>query len=143
MKVAIVGPGSIGSTFAFHLARAGHDVTVVARGARLAQLEKDRAILKAQVITDPAWAEVFSKAGIATHTQADMHGWLRTHAALVAPVPAAVRSRFQPVGRPPSRRSSVSAGPSSRPSSARSSSVRTGRPRFRSTSSVVTSPGSK
>ena len=184
MKIAIVGPGSIGSTFAFHLARAGHDVTVVARGARLAQLEKDRAIvttteqrapvevsaaldttipwdlvlvsvlesqvdavlpalrqcaakqvmfmfntfapldrlrdavgahrfvfgfpailaelkegrLKAQVVpralaalqitivTDPAWAEVFSEAGIATHTQADMHGWLRTHAALVVPL---------------------------------------------------------
>ncbi|ATB31493.1 2-dehydropantoate 2-reductase [Melittangium boletus DSM 14713] len=114
MKVAIVGPGSIGSTFAFHLARAGHDVTVVARGARLAQLEKDRAILKAQVIPRALAA-------------------LRT----------AVRSRSQPVGRPPSRRNSVSAGPSSRPSSARSSSVRTGRPRFRSTSSVVTSPGSK
>jgi 2-dehydropantoate 2-reductase len=184
MKIAIVGPGSIGSTFAFHLSRAGHDVAVVARGARLAQLEKERAIvttanqrapvdvsaaldvtvpwdlvlvtvldsqvdavlpalqrsaakqvmfmfntfepldrlreavgadrfvfgfpaiaaelkegkLKAQVIpralaalqitivTDPAWAETFSKAGIATSTQADMHSWLRTHAALVAPL---------------------------------------------------------
>jgi 2-dehydropantoate 2-reductase len=184
MKIAIVGPGAIGSTFSFHLSRAGHDVTVVARGARLAQLEKDHAIvttdeqrapvevsaaldtttpwdlvlvtvlesqvdavlpalqqsaakqvmfmfntfapldrlrdavganrfafgfpailaelqdgkLKSQVIprslsalqitivTDPAWAEVFSKAGIATDTQADMHSWLRTHAALVVPV---------------------------------------------------------
>ncbi|PTL77457.1 ketopantoate reductase family protein [Vitiosangium sp. GDMCC 1.1324] len=184
MKIAIVGPGSIGSTFAFHLARAGHDVTVVARGARLARLEKDRAIvttddrrapvevsaaldtttpwdlvlvtvlesqvdavlptlqqsaakqvmfmfntfapfdrlrdvvganrfvfgfpailaelkegrLKAQVVprsfaalqitivTDPAWAETFSKAGIPTDTQADMHSWLRTHAALVVPL---------------------------------------------------------
>ncbi|WNG39951.1 ketopantoate reductase family protein [Archangium violaceum] len=184
MKIAIVGPGAIGSTFAFHLARAGHDVTVVARGARLAQLEKERAIvttderrapvevsaaldattpwdlvlvtvlesqvdavlpavqrsaakqvmfmfntfepldrfrdavganrfvfgfpailaelkdgkLEAQVIprslsalqitivTDRAWAEIFSKAGIATDTQADMHSWLRTHAAVVVPV---------------------------------------------------------
>jgi 2-dehydropantoate 2-reductase len=184
MKIAIFGPGAIGSTFAFHLARAGHDVTVVARGARLAWLEKERAIvttdeqrapvevsaaldattpwdlvlvtvlesqvdavlpalqhsaakqvmfmfntfapldrlrdavgaqrfvfgfpailaelkdgkLKAQVIprslsaiqltivTDPAWAELFSKAGIPTNTQAEMHDWLRTHAAVVVPV---------------------------------------------------------
>jgi 2-dehydropantoate 2-reductase len=184
MKIAIVGPGAIGSTFAFHLARAGHDVTVVARGARLARLEKDRAIvttddqrapvevsaaldattpwdlvlvsvlesqvdavlpalqrsaarqvmfmfntfapldrlrdavgahrfvfgfpaifavfkdgklesqvipralaaLQITIVTDPAWAETFSKAGIATDTQADMHGWLRTHAALAVPV---------------------------------------------------------
>ncbi|WP_257455827.1 ketopantoate reductase family protein [Archangium lipolyticum] len=184
MKIAIVGPGSIGSTFAFHLARAGHEVTVVARGARLAQLEKERAIvttdaqrapvevsaaldattpwdlvlvtvlesqvdavlpalqrsaakqvmfmfntfapldrlrdavganrfafgfpailaelkdgklkfqvvpralsaLQITIVTDPAWAATFSKAGIATDTQADMHSWLRTHAAVVAPM---------------------------------------------------------
>lgn len=184
MKIAIIGPGAIGSTFAFYLSRAGHDVTVVARGARLAQLEKERAIittedqrapvevsaaldtttpwdlvlvtvlefqvdavlpalqhsaakqvmfmfntfapldrlrdvvgahrfvfgfpailgrfkdgkLEAQVIpralaavqltivTDPAWAEIFSKAGIPTDTQAEMHSWLRTHAVVVAPL---------------------------------------------------------
>ncbi|QRN98506.1 NAD-binding protein [Archangium violaceum] len=184
MKIAIVGPGAIGSTFAFHLARAGHEVTVVARGARLAQLEKERAIvttdeqrapvevsaalkpttpwdlvlvtvlesqvdavlpalqrsaakqvmfmfntfapldrlrdavganrfvfgfpailaelkdgklqsqvipralsaLQITIVTDEAWAAVFSKAGIATDTQVDMHSWLRTHAALVVPV---------------------------------------------------------
>ena len=45
MNIAIVGPGAIGSTFALHLARAGHDVTVVARGARLARLEQERAIV--------------------------------------------------------------------------------------------------
>jgi 2-dehydropantoate 2-reductase len=39
MKAAILGAGGIGSTFAVQLARAGHDVTVIARGARLAQLE--------------------------------------------------------------------------------------------------------
>lgn len=184
MKIAIVGPGAIGSTFAFHLSRAGHEVTVIARGARLAWLEKERAIvttderrapvevsaaldtttpwdlvlvtvlesqvdavlpalrqsaarqvmfmfntfapldrlrdavgaqrfvfgfpailaglqdgrLKARVIprslsavqltivTDPAWADTFSRAGIPTDTQPDMHSWLRTHAALVVPV---------------------------------------------------------
>jgi 2-dehydropantoate 2-reductase len=184
MKIAILGPGAIGSTFAYHLARAGHDVTVIARGARLAWLQKERAIvtttgrrapvevsdaldttvvwdlvlvtvlesqvdavlpalrqsaakqvmfmfntfapfdrlrdgvgadrfrfgfpailatlvdgrLKSQVIprsafapqitivTDPAWARVFSEAGIDTDLQADMHSWLRTHAAVVVPM---------------------------------------------------------
>jgi len=47
MHIAIVGPGAIGSTFACQLARAGHSVTVVARGARLAQLRKDEAIVHA------------------------------------------------------------------------------------------------
>jgi 2-dehydropantoate 2-reductase len=45
MQIAIVGPGAIGSVFAFQLARAGHDVTVVARGARLAFLEHEKAIV--------------------------------------------------------------------------------------------------
>jgi 2-dehydropantoate 2-reductase len=45
MKIAVVGPGGIGSTFAFQLALAGHDVTVVARGKRLAQLERDEAVV--------------------------------------------------------------------------------------------------
>ena len=36
MKIAVLGPGGIGSTFAFKLAQAGHAVTVVARGKRLA-----------------------------------------------------------------------------------------------------------
>ncbi|XXX76949.1 2-dehydropantoate 2-reductase N-terminal domain-containing protein [Sorangium sp. So ce134] len=47
MKIAIVGAGRIGSTFAFQLARAGHEVTVVARGARLEQLRRDEAIVTA------------------------------------------------------------------------------------------------
>ncbi len=46
MKIAILGPGSIGSTFAFQLSRAGHDVTVIARGARLERLRADEAIVK-------------------------------------------------------------------------------------------------
>lgn len=45
MRIAIVGTGSIGSTFAFHLATHGHDVTVVARGQRLEQLQRDQAIV--------------------------------------------------------------------------------------------------
>lgn len=45
MRILVVGPGAIGSTFAFHLARAGHAVSVLARGKRLAQLERDPAII--------------------------------------------------------------------------------------------------
>ena len=45
MKIAVIGPGGIGSTFAFQLARAGHDVTIVARGKRLEQLQRDQAVL--------------------------------------------------------------------------------------------------
>lgn len=46
MNIAIVGPGAIGSTLAWHLSRAGHDVTVVARGERLAWLEREQAIIR-------------------------------------------------------------------------------------------------
>lgn len=46
MDIAIIGPGAIGSTFAFQLSRAGHEVTVVARGNRLEQLLRDGAIVK-------------------------------------------------------------------------------------------------
>jgi 2-dehydropantoate 2-reductase len=45
MQIAIVGPGGIGSTFAFQLSEAGHDVTVIARGTRLEQLRHDGAIV--------------------------------------------------------------------------------------------------
>jgi 2-dehydropantoate 2-reductase len=47
-RIAIVGPGRIGSAFAFQLVRAGgHNVTVVARPGsdRLAQLKTDQAIV--------------------------------------------------------------------------------------------------
>jgi 2-dehydropantoate 2-reductase len=40
MKIAIIGAGGIGSTFAVQLARAGHEVSVVARNKRLAQLQE-------------------------------------------------------------------------------------------------------
>lgn len=48
LRIAVIGVGKIGSTFAFQLARAGnHDVTVVARpgSARLQQLQRDNGIL--------------------------------------------------------------------------------------------------
>lgn len=179
LRIAIIGPGRIGSTFALLLSRAGHAVTVVARGARLEQLSRDQAIvpvrgapaavevasaldtsvpydlvlvtvlspqveallpalrasqaktvmfmfntfepldkLRAAVgaerfafgfpsmlahlhdgklqydvysvgqittVSEPAWAKVLSDAGISTVVETDMHSWLRTHAAFVAP----------------------------------------------------------
>ncbi|MFI6040891.1 ketopantoate reductase family protein [Nocardia sp. NPDC051321] len=45
LRVAVIGPGGIGSTFAFQLSRAGHDVTVIARGARLQHLRQTEAIV--------------------------------------------------------------------------------------------------
>ncbi len=44
MKIAIVGAGRIGTTFGLHLARAGHEVTLVARSKRLEELQKAPAI---------------------------------------------------------------------------------------------------
>ncbi len=50
LQIAVVGVGSIGSTFAFQLARSGHEVTAVARpgSLRLQQLERDNGIVNVQ-----------------------------------------------------------------------------------------------
>ncbi len=47
LTIAVIGVGSIGSTFAYHLARAGHDVTVVARpgSPRFQQLQRDLGVM--------------------------------------------------------------------------------------------------
>ncbi len=47
LTIAVIGPGGIGSTFAYHLARAGHDVTVIARpgSQRLHQLQRDKGVV--------------------------------------------------------------------------------------------------
>jgi 2-dehydropantoate 2-reductase len=45
MRVAVIGAGAVGSAFAWQLARAGHHITVVARGRRLDQLRRDGAIV--------------------------------------------------------------------------------------------------
>jgi 2-dehydropantoate 2-reductase len=47
LRIAIVGTGKIGSTFAFQLARAGHDVSIVARpkSTRLQQLIRAKGIV--------------------------------------------------------------------------------------------------
>jgi 2-dehydropantoate 2-reductase len=44
-KINVIGLGGIGATFAFELSRAGHMVTVVARGERLEKLQKTNAII--------------------------------------------------------------------------------------------------
>jgi len=46
LSIAVIGAGKIGSTFAYQLARAGHDVTVIARpdSLRLQQLQRDQGI---------------------------------------------------------------------------------------------------
>jgi 2-dehydropantoate 2-reductase len=48
LSIAVLGIGGIGSTFAYHLARAGHDVTAVARpgSLRLQQLQRDGGIVR-------------------------------------------------------------------------------------------------
>lgn len=46
-KIAIIGAGGIGSTFAVQLSKAGHEVTVVARGKRLQQLQEQGGLLVA------------------------------------------------------------------------------------------------
>lgn len=182
MKIAIVGTGSIGSTFAFQLARSAHDVTVIARGKRLEHLQAEKAIVtvsgeraavnvsaaldpvtdydlvlvtvlasqvnsvlpslqesaaktvmfmfntfesldplrnavgkerfafgfpailaslpggtlkfrifarpQSTLVTEEVWAQVFTEAGIVTVVQDDIESWLRTHAAMVAPMMA-------------------------------------------------------
>ena len=47
LTIAVVGVGAIGSSFAYHLARAGHDVTAIARpgSARLLQLQRDGGVV--------------------------------------------------------------------------------------------------
>lgn len=45
MNIILIGSGRIGSTLAYHLAKDGHDVTVVARGARLDALRREGAIV--------------------------------------------------------------------------------------------------
>lgn len=46
MRISILGAGAIGSLFAYRFVRAGHDVTMVARGARLETLRRTNGVLK-------------------------------------------------------------------------------------------------
>ena len=65
MRIAVIGPGGIGSTVAFELSKAGHDVTVVGRpGSRLEELKRDGAIVKSD--GDRAAVEVSEELNEAT-----------------------------------------------------------------------------
>jgi len=48
MKISLTGAGRIGSAIAFSLSKAGHDVTMVARGARYDHLRRQGAIITTQ-----------------------------------------------------------------------------------------------
>lgn len=52
MKILILGAGAVGSTLARQLARAGHDVSVLARGRRLAALQQYPYIVSRHMVTD-------------------------------------------------------------------------------------------
>jgi 2-dehydropantoate 2-reductase len=62
MRFAILGAGALGTILGAHLVRAGHDVVMLARGARAKVLERDGLIVhglaelreRCTVITDPA-----------------------------------------------------------------------------------------
>jgi 2-dehydropantoate 2-reductase len=43
-------------------------------------------VRRGTTVGDAAWANVFTTAGIPTVVEPDMHSWLRSHAALVAPL---------------------------------------------------------
>jgi NADPH-dependent glutamate synthase beta subunit-like oxidoreductase len=53
MKICILGAGAVGTSFAVHLALAGHDVTLVARGARLDKLRRDGGVIATSPPTTP------------------------------------------------------------------------------------------
>ena len=46
MKIVVVGAGVIGSIYGGRLARSGHDVTLIARGQRLADLQAHGLLLE-------------------------------------------------------------------------------------------------
>lgn len=54
MQIAVVGAGAIGTFFAYLFAREGHDVTLVARGARLAALSSGRVLVRSRGRRDEA-----------------------------------------------------------------------------------------
>src|SRR5881628_3879497 len=62
MKIVILGAGALGTVLGAHLARAGEDVTLIARGTRAAYLQEHGATLTGlvdftvpvPVITDPS-----------------------------------------------------------------------------------------
>lgn len=72
-RVSVVGAGAIGSSLAFLLSKAGHQVSVVARGERLAQLRRDGAIVTVQ--GDRAVVEVVEAVGAADLILVPVRPW--------------------------------------------------------------------
>ncbi len=91
MQVAVVGLGGIGSTFAFQLSKAGHQVTAIARGRRLEQLQADGAI----VTTDGQRAPVEVAATLDSSTPWDLVlvTVLASQVAVLLPALAASRAK--------------------------------------------------
>src|SRR5580704_14978232 len=58
LKICILGAGAVGTSFAVYLAVAGHDVTLVARGARLDKLTRDGGVIATSPPTTPTPARV-------------------------------------------------------------------------------------
>lgn len=58
MRIAIIGAGALGTFFAARFAGAGHDVSVVARGARLEAIRRDglRLLMSGETVTLPVRA---------------------------------------------------------------------------------------
>lgn len=48
MRITVIGAGAIGTLLAYRFTRAGHEVTLVARGARLEELRRTRGVLRAR-----------------------------------------------------------------------------------------------
>jgi len=68
MKIILIGAGRVGSAIAFQLALGGHEVAVVARGARLETLQRDQAI----VTVDGRRTPIVAMAGIETKIAYDL-----------------------------------------------------------------------
>ena len=64
LKICILGAGAVGTSFAVHFALAGHDVTLVARGARLDKLTRDGGVIATSPPTTPTPARVTVAAAV-------------------------------------------------------------------------------
>src|SRR5580658_75717 len=64
LKICILGAGAVGTSFAVYFAVAGHDVTLVARGARLAKLTRDGGVIATSPPTTPTPARVTVAAAV-------------------------------------------------------------------------------
>lgn len=72
-RITIVGAGAIGSSLAFLFAKAGHQVSVLARAERLAQLRRDGAIVTVE--GDRAVVEVVETVGSADLILVPVRPW--------------------------------------------------------------------